>query len=274
MKKYSIIGKMTLLMILFMTSLNMSGASWIRINQLGYLPQSVKVAVFISDEQVELSAFQVIDAKSGKVVFESLPFAYNGAKWGMKSAARLNFTQVSKRGTYYLKAGNSRSAEFAIAPDVYKGTADFTLNYMRQQQCGYNPYLKDSCHTHDGFIVDHPTKSGQIIDVKGGWHDASDYLQYVTTSANAVYQLLFAYSQNPEIFGDQYNASGLPGADGIPDILNEIRWGLDWLMKMNPDSGQMYNQIADDRDHIGFKLPNKDTSNYGRGLYRPVYFVT
>ena len=274
MKIYSIIGKMTVVMILFMTSLNMSGASWIRVNQLGYLPQSVKVAVFISDEKTELSAFQLIDAKSGKVVFESLPVAYSGAKWGMKSAARLNFTQVSMRGTYYLKAGDARSAEFTIAPDVFKGTADFTLNYMRQQQCGYNPYLKDSCHTHDGFIVDHPTKSGQIIDVKGGWHDASDYLQYVTTSANAVYQLLFAYSQNPEIFGDHYNASGLPGADGIPDILNEIRWGLDWLMKMNPDSGQMYNQIADDRDHIGFKLPNKDTSNYGRGLYRPVYFVT
>lgn len=250
------------------------GSSWIRINQLGYLPKSVKVAVFISDEPIENSQFQLVDAVSDKVVFESIPVTYDGTKWGMKSAARLNFSKFSKQGLYYVKAGNSRSAEFLIAPDVYKGSADYILKYMRQQQCGYNPYLEDSCHTHDGFIVDHPTKTGQIIDVKGGWHDATDYLQYTTTSANAVYQMLFAYSKNHEVFGDQYNASGLPGADGIPDILNEVRWGLDWLVKMNPDSTEMYNQIADDRDHAGFRLPNKDSASYGKGLYRPVYFVT
>ncbi len=256
------------------SSLITSGSSWIRINQMGYLPQSVKVAVFISDESTDLHQFQLADAISGKVVFESLPVSYDGSKWGMKSAARLNFSKFSKEGRYYLKAGNSISAEFTISPDVYKGSADYILKYMRQQRCGYNPYLKDSCHTHDGFIVDHPTKTGRIIDVKGGWHDATDYLQYTTTSANAVYQMLFAWSKNPEAYGDQYNAAGLPGADGIPDILNEIRWGLDWLVKMNPDSTEMYNQIADDRDHKGFRLPNKDTASYGNGLYRPVYFVT
>ncbi len=250
------------------------GSSWIRINQLGYLPQSVKVAVFISDEQQDLKDFQLIDAESGKVIFSNIPVIYDGAKWAMKYAARLNFTSVSIPGRYFVKAGKTRSPEFRIGTDVYKGSADYTLNYMRQQRCGYNPYLKDSCHTHDGFIVDHPTKTGKIIDVKGGWHDATDYLQYVTTSAIAVYQMLFAYLKNPEIFADQYNASGLPGADGVPDILNEVRWGLDWLIKMNPDSTEMYNQIADDRDHKGFRLPNKDTASYGNGAYRPVYFVT
>ncbi len=260
--------------ILLLSSKVTYGSSWIRINQLGYLPQSVKVAVIISDEPMESGKFQLIEAGSDKVVFESLSVSYDGAKWGMKSAARLNFSGFSKEGRYYMKMGPAQSPEFAISPDVYKGTADYTLNYMRQQRCGYNPYLKDSCHTHDGFIVDHPTKSGRIIDVKGGWHDASDYLQYVTTSANAVYQMLFAYSQNLEIFGDQYNTSGLPGADGTPDILNEIRWGLEWLMKMNPDSGEMYNQIADDRDHVGLRLPTNDPASYGNGSYRPVYFVT
>ena len=162
------------------------GSSWIRINQLGYLPQSVKVAVFISDEQQELADFQLIDAESEKVVFTTIPVIYDGAKWAMKYAARLNFTSVSIPGRYFVKAGKTRSPEFRIGTDVYKGSADYTLNYMRQQRCGYNPYLRDSCHTHDGFIVDHPTKTGKIIDVKGGWHDATDYLQYVTTSANAV----------------------------------------------------------------------------------------
>jgi hypothetical protein len=122
--------------------------------------------------------------------------------------------------------------------------------------------------------VDHPEKTGQVIDVTGGWHDATDYLQYVTTSANAVYQMLTAYRRNPEVFGDNYDASGDPGSNGIPDILDEAKWGMDWLLKMNPDSGEMYNQLADDRDHVGFRLPTVDKASYGNGPYRPVYFVT
>jgi hypothetical protein len=82
------------------------------------------------------------------------------------------------------------------------------------------------------------------------------------------------HTQNPASFGDTYQANGAAGKNGIPDILDEVRWGLDWLVKMNPDSGQMYNQIADDRDHQGFRLPNKDTATYGKGLERPVYFCT
>jgi hypothetical protein len=128
---------------------------------------------------------------------------------------------------------------------VYNGTADYLLHYMRQQRCGYNPFLKDSCHVHDGYIVYHPTKTGQHIDVRGGWHDATDYLQYTTTSANAIYQMMFAYQENPESFGDAYDAAGHPGANGIPDIVDEIKWGLDWLNRMNPAPGELYNQIAD-----------------------------
>lgn len=147
---------------------------------------------------------------------------------------------------------------------------------MRQQRCGYNPFLKDSCHVHDGYIVYHPTKTGQHIDVRGGWHDATDYLQYTTTSANAIYQMMFAYQENPEAFGDAYNAAGLPEANGIPDIVDEIKWGLDWLNRMNPAPGELYNQIADDRDHAGMRLPNKDEVDYGYGpgKGRPVYFCS
>jgi len=256
-------------------SIQTKASGFIRINQLGYLPQSVKVAVFISDENVEIISFQLFETLSGKMVFEGKPEVADAQMWGKQSAYRFNFTAFQQKGGYFLKAGNSVSPSFQISSDVYNGTADFILNYMRQQRCGFNPYLNDSCHTHDGIIVDHPTKTGQHIDVIGGWHDASDYLQYTTTSANAIYQLLFAYQQNPSVYGDRYNANGRLGANGIPDILDEARWGLDWLLKMNPAKNEMYNQIADDRDHAGFRLPTLDTlGGYGLGVYRPVYFVT
>lgn len=266
--------KLTLLTLLSVFLINVNADVWIRINQMGYLPNSVKVAVVLSDELVALAGFEVCNAITGKVVFSGTARAADAGRWGMKTAARLDFSALKTPGGYYIQAAGKKSPVFRVASDVYAGTADFILKYMRQQRCGYNPFLKDSCHRHDGFIVDHPTRTGEIIDVKGGWHDATDYLQYVTTSANAVYQVLFAYTQNPSAYGDTHNAAGLPGANGIPDILDEIRWGVDWLLKMNPDSGVMFNQIADDRDHRGFRLPNKDTVSYGNGLYRPVYFIT
>jgi peptidoglycan/xylan/chitin deacetylase (PgdA/CDA1 family) len=252
----------------------LSAQSWIRINQLGYLPVSVKVAVFISIEPVIVNDFTLCDAITGKIVFTDRTKILDGSYWGMKLAAQLDFSKFESPGGYYLVCGETKSELFRIGADIYEGTADYILRYMRQQRCGYNPYYADSCHTHDGFIVDHPTKTGEIIDVTGGWHDASDYLQYVTTSANAVYQMLFAYTKNPGVYKDLYNASGMRGKNGIPDILDEAKWGIDWLVKMNPSKGEMYNQIADDRDHRGFRIPTEDTVSYGKGLYRPVYYVT
>lgn len=264
-----------LLFVISLFALTASALDVVRVNQLGYLPRSVKVAVFLSDNDQAISTFRVIETLSGKTVFEGKPEPADAGIWGQKTALRLNFSAFSVSGGYYIQAGNATSPSFRIDADVYKGTADFILNYMRQQRCGYNPYLNDSCHTHDGIVVDHPTKTGQRINVIGGWHDASDYLQYTTTSANAIYQLLFAYQQNPSVYGDKYLANGRPGSNGIPDILDEARWGLEWLLRMNPAKNEMYNQIADDRDHVGLRLPNKDKADYGLGpLFRPVYFVT
>jgi len=251
-----------------------AAGGWIRINQLGYLPETRKAAVLIADEDLSIERFELRDAITQAVVYEGAVKRCDASGWGMKSAFRLDFSDFTRPGGYTVQTGETKSPCFAIADDVYDGTADFLLRYMRQQRCGYNPYLKDVCHQHDGVIVDHPTRTGEHIDVRGGWHDASDYLQYVTTSANATYQMLFAWQQNPRAFGDRYDAKGDAGANGVPDILDEARWGLDWLDKMNPAAGEMYNQIADDRDHKGYRLPNKDKVSYDLGKHRPVYFVT
>lgn len=252
--------------------------SWVRINQLGYLPKSVKVAVFCSKEMTQLADFEVCDALTDKVVFKSKRIKTFGNYGPFAFSARLNFTDFQRAGSYYIKTDIVRSPIFRINNDVYEDTADFILKYMRQQRSNYNPFLKDTCHKSDGFIVYYPDKKrdSTYIDASGGWHDASDYLQYLPTSANATFQLLFAYQQNPQAFGDKFDRWGNPGSNGIPDILDEAKWGMDWLLKMNPKKGEMYNQIADDRDHIGMRLPNKDTSRYAKnqGLSRPVYYVT
>lgn len=256
--------------------------SWVRINQIGYLPSATKVAVFMSDEAVEVTGFELVDAFTGETVWRSEAVRPTGSLGRMKVTYRLDFSALQTRGAYYVKAlmpgGEARSEIFPINPKVYDGAADFVLNYMRQQRCGWNPFFKDSCHRKDGIIVGHPDpkKDSTFLDVTGGWHDASDCLQYTTTSANAIYQMMFAYQSNPEAFSDNHLADGTRGRNGIPDIVDEIYWGLKWLDKMNPEPGEMYNQIADDRDHVGMRVPNDDQADYGwgKGECRPVWFCS
>lgn len=251
---------------------------WIRINQLGYLPRATKVAVYMSNDPVEIASFSIVDAITGRTVFQSVPdeIRATGSLQHMASTYRLDFSRLQEQGSYIIVAGGAESPAFPVNGTVYNGTADFVLNYMRQQRCGWNPFLRDSCHVKDAYIRYHPTREGEWIDVRGGWHDATDCLQYTTTSANAIYQMMFAYQQNPEAFGDTHNADGTAGGNGIPDIVDEIYWGLQWLDRMNPAPGEFYNQIADDRDHMGMRLPKNDRADYGYGPGegRVVYFIT
>ena len=249
--------------------------SWIRINQLGYLPNGIKIAVWCSKEQLAIKNWQLIDEATGKTVASGEAGKAYGAYGPFAQSHRLDFSMFKKPGRYFLRAGNAISPVFTIGEDVYKGAADFCLRYMRQQRTGFNPFLNDSCHTRDGYTL-YGSEAGlpdsTFMDVTGGWHDASDYLQYSTTSANATYHLLMAYRDFPQVFSDQKRDNGLDAPNGVPDVLDEARWGLQWLLKMHPRPDYMFNQIADDRDHISMRMPGLD-SQYGRGHERPVYFI-
>ncbi|MGI9165475.1 MAG: glycoside hydrolase family 9 protein [Pyrinomonadaceae bacterium] len=105
------------------------------------------------------------------------------------------------------------------------------------------------------------------------------------TSSNATGQMLLAYqlshasARQPVgtrgIFQDGFNGLGQPGSNGVADILDEARWGLDWMLKLHPTADQFYHQVADDRDHKGWRLPQNEVVDYGwgPGSYRVVYFA-
>lgn len=252
-----------------------SAQSWIRINLLGYQPSSAKVAIWASKTNQLPVKFELIEEQSKKVVYSSTQIKSFGAYGPFVTTARLNFSAFSTPGRYLIRVGEVTSPTVIINADAYRHTADFALRYMRQQRSGFNPYLKDSCHTHDGYVL-----YGQKVGIKdstymnatGGWHDASDYLQYATTSANATYHLLMAYRDFPQAFDDEKQANGLDGKNGMPDVLDEAKWGLDWLLKMHPKPNIMFNQLGDDRDHISMRIPKED-SQYGKGFERPLYYI-
>jgi endoglucanase len=249
--------------------------NYIRVNQLGYLPEAPKTAVVCSLDSVSIATFTVQD-EEGRVVFGPRKTKSTGSFGPCMSTHRLDFSSLRKPGRYTIVAGGASSPPVRIDASAYAGAADTLLYYMREQRSGFNPVIRDSVHLHDAIIVDHPTRSGQFINVSGGWADASDYLQYVTTSANATFVMLMAYRDNPHAFADKFAANGLPGPNGVPDILDEARHGLDWLLRMYPGGDDMFNQIADDRDHRYWDLPWTDTSDYGwgKGKERPVYPCT
>ncbi|MEP6730339.1 MAG: glycoside hydrolase family 9 protein [bacterium] len=249
-------------------------ATFIRVNQVGYLPDAPKVAIACSLGNATPGTFVVKDER-GRTVFGPRRAESGGAFGPCVTVHRLDFTALHKTGRYRIVAGTDSSSVIRIGPRVYDGAADTLLYYMRQQRSGWNPLFKDSVHTRDAIIVDSP-RAGEVVSVSGGWADASDYLQYVTTSAYATYVMMMAYRDHSWAFADHFDANGVAGSNGIADVLDEARHGLEWLSRMFPDSSLMFNQIADDRDHAFFDLPNNDSSDYGwgRGKERPVYPCT
>lgn len=247
----------------------------IRINQVGYLPGGPKVAVVCSLEPARIARFQVVDDANNDIVIESR--AQRAEPFGpCRSTHRLDFSTLRTQGRYRVVAAGVSSPTFRIAHDVYAGAADTLLYYMRQQRSGFNPTFGLPVHTRtDAILVDHP-EAGRFIPVSGGWADAADYLQYVTTSATATYVMLMAQRDHPAAFADHFDAHGLPGGNGLSDALDEARHGLEWLVKMFPHDSLMLNQLGDDRDHAFLDLPPTDSSDYGwgRGGFRPAYPCT
>jgi endoglucanase len=248
---------------------------FIRVNQLGYLSASPKIAVVCALDSITRVTFSVTDASGRRVLgpgrAPSLgPFA------SCRSTHRLDLTSLRRSGMYRVHVDGAEPVAFRIGDSIYAGAADSLLVYMRQQRSGWNAVFQDSLHRRDGIVVDHPTLGGTFVPVSGGWADASDYLQYVATSANATYVMLAAWRAFPHAFADRYAASGSVGANDVPDVLDEARHGLDWLLRMYPGDSVLFNQLGDDRDHAFLDLPATDSSDYGwgKGRERPLYPCT
>ena len=260
---------------ILLAAVSADSTSFIRFNQVGYLPDAPKVAVVCSLDSARIGTFVLRNA-GGRVVHGPHPAIPSGPFAACVATHRLDFSALRTPGRYTIEAGGADPVTIRIAADAFAGGADTALYYMRQQRKGWNPLFRDSVHRFDGNVVDDTGAVVKFVRVTGGWADASDFLQYVTTSATATYMMLAAHRDHPQAFADAFDARGLPGQNGMTDVLDEALHGLDWLLRMYPGGEEMYNQIADDRDHAYFDLMVNDTSDYGWGKARerPVYPCT
>jgi endoglucanase len=257
-----------------------SDAVYIRANQVGYGICEPKVAIAFSTEPLPKS-FSVIEATSEKMVFtgEAKPIPH--VTWGkFSNHVELDFSSLTKPENYFIQYGGNVSLPFEIKSGALAALPDELLEFMREQRCGYNPWLGTNCHQLDGRTAYGPLPYGTRLDMTGGWHDAGDTLKYLLTSETATADMLLAYElQNHSLtvaaLLDRVDALGNAGTNGIPDILDEARWGLEWMLKMHPAPDQLYFQVGDDRDHIGWRLPQNDRADYGwgKGGARVVYYA-
>ncbi len=248
---------------------------YLRINQMGYLPGEYKCAILFSDRPVR-GELLLVSAKNGETVRRIGPRRVERPGWGrFGHYYEADFTRVMEPGKYYLEVVKSgeRSPDFQISGDVYSGEVENLLGFMRQQRCGYNPFLDMVCHQRDGRTFYGPMPDSTYIDVSGGWHDAGDQLKYLITGSYATAHMLLAFELYPGRFGDLCDDLGRKGPNGVPDILDEARWGLEWIHRLHPSPGVLVHQVGDDRDHVGWKLPDQDRSDYGWGenSYRVAY---
>ncbi len=222
------------------------------VDQVGYLPDWPKVALLIAPGASSPGmAAQLLEAGSGNV---ALTLTVGAASWDSQSGDLihpLDFSTFTRPGRYVLQAGDAESPEFAIGEDIFIQPLRMLLRSFYLQRCGIeiaDPVTgihHGACHTADGLLAhtDWQHRQGDRIRATGGWHDAGDYGKYVATTAVAVARLLDVYERFPSSFDD--SALRIPeSGNGIPDVLDEARIGLDWMLSMQRADGAIYRKVG------------------------------
>ncbi len=267
----------------------------IMVDQFGFRPQSEKIIIFASPQQGQNAGTKytppakasVRREKGGATVLTVDLKPWGGGKTDRTSGDKVWYADISPlqaAGTYYIYDATNRvrSYNFRIADDVYLPVLKAAIRAYFYQRCGGDvpaanggTWHHPACHTAAGqdmaaqLYIDGRTR-GQPRDVHGGWHDAGDYNKYVPFTMDVVQALLMAYEFNPSAFGDDWNIP--ESGNGIPDILDEVRWECDWLLRMQMPDGSVCNRVTE-RTSKGGVTPDKD-SQHERYYTQPTSWAT
>lgn len=230
----------------------------VALNQVGYLPAAEKKAVITGGGR-----FQVLD-ENDRVILEKETEAFGLDEASQDNVAIADFSELQLAGTYYIKTDSGETSyHFQVGENVYRNLQNDLLKALYYQRCGCaleekyaGVYKHDCCHTGKAMLWDdHET----LKEVTGGWHDAGDYGRYISPAAVAVGHLLYAFLLFPESFKEEIN---LPeSGNGVPDILNECRYELEWMLKMQTEDGGAYHKLTSAM-HVDFMMPEEDKSQF------------
>jgi hypothetical protein len=216
--------------------------------------------------------FEIRRADDGNTVYTGKIISWHNGEVQKTSGDKVwwcDFSDFSTPGRYVLydPKNNRQSYPFSLKVDVFNPVLKTAVRMFYYQRCGTDidashggNWTHPACHIGPGqdkeaqLYIDSP--KGSPRDVSGGWHDAGDDTKYVPFLPTTVGDLLSAYELNPKAFGDHTNIP--ESGNGVPDILDEIKWELDWLLKMQNPDGSVCNRVSE-KSYSNGKGPADDT---------------
>ena len=253
--------RLLLVIVIYVYSASAAATTAIKVDQVGYLPHSPKLAFVVANENATEFLLRKVDDSS--VAFRGqLSAPVQDADSGDRIQIA-DFSQVKTEGRFYIEVpGVGKSWSFSIGSSVYRRAFYLTMRSFYGQRCGtvvdlgreFPGYKHAACHLKGSY---HPSagKSGPRVSTRG-WHDAGDYGRYVVNSGIATGELLWTW----EMFASRIRNVVLDipeSRNSTPDILDEIRWNLDWMLTMQDDDGGVWNKQTSER-FADFVMPEND----------------
>lgn len=240
---------------------------FIKVDQFGYKPNDEKIAVIANpitgyNNTTPFSpgtTYQVREWTTNIVVFTGSITPWNAGATQTQSGDKVwhfNFSSLTTPGSYYIfdVTNNVGSYRFEISTCVYNNVMKAAVRMFYYQRCGMakafpfadTGFVDGVCHKGTQQDTDcrlyNNTNVSTSKDLSGGWHDAGDYNKYVNFAYSPLIDMLLAYEYNPTVFSDDYN---LPeSGNGIPDLLDEVKYELDWFMKMQGNDSSLISVIG------------------------------
>ncbi|WP_430906031.1 phytase [Maribacter sp. 2-571] len=234
----------------------------IHVNQVGYETLHPK------DFRTNFSAasFQLLDTDNN-VVFTGNMSDSKYDKYANENVFKGDFSDFTTPGRYRVKVNEQTSPAFVIGDRVYQELFRTSLRGIYSSRCSYAVQHEvvghPKCHLHAGkqryvdgnYIADNR-------NVEGGWHNGGDYRRSTMSHAQAVNRMLEIAELFPREFDEiPSSLASNERISGMPDLLIEAKWGLDWMIKMMNDDGGVSIGLGPVQDSHPSRVPpqNDDT---------------
>jgi len=269
----------------------------VSVNQTGYFPKGEKIASLAQNSTDPLE-WKILNS-SGEVVLSGMTIVLGEDAASGDFLHEIDFSEFATPGSgYQIQAGGLESAQFDISTDIYSQLKYDALAYFYHNRSGTSISVQyvganwarpaghitdDDVTCHKGEDSDGNTWPGcdYSLDVAGGWYDAGDFGKYVVNGGISAWTLMDLYERFPEVYGDATLQIPEQGND-VPDLLDEARWEMEFLLSMQvpqgqPKAGMAHHKMHDRTWEPMPKVPPMEVDNdnehemlgAGRYLYPP-----
>jgi endoglucanase len=240
----------------------------VRVNQVGYLAQGPKSGTFVTDGTSALT-WTLKDA-DGTVKATGTTTPKGVDPTSRQNVHTFDFSGFTEAGEGYTVTVDGETSEpFGIGDDLYASLRSDALAYFYHNRSGIEidadivgeEYARPAGHVGvapnqgDTEVPCQPGVCDYTLDVSGGWYDAGDHGKYVVNGGISVAQVMSTYERTltTEDTGGEKLGDGrlrVPErGNGVPDILDEARWQMDFMMRMMVPEGEPLAGMAHHKIH-------------------------